>query len=95
VIRETMRTARKWRPCSSCGHGIDVGAVYREVVASPDHEGITGPHWWRLAECFACSDRYGHLPADREVRPAAPFGEGGATAAPPTPKGDVPCRPSS
>lgn len=38
---------------------IRTGDRYRDVVMSPNHDGIGYPGWVRGAECAECSHRYG------------------------------------
>lgn len=55
MIRSTVRTARRSRLCERCGNAIVTGERYREAVASPHHDDLGNPTWWRLAECESCA----------------------------------------
>jgi hypothetical protein len=55
MIRSTQRTANRPHRCERCGRIIVVGERYREAVASPHHDDLGNPTWWRLAECTQCA----------------------------------------
>lgn len=58
MISARCRRSRKQRRCG-CGKRIEKGDRYLEQVASPHHDDLGNPHWWRLAECEDCARRYG------------------------------------
>lgn len=63
MIKATVRRSRKARYCDSCDrYTIKAGDLYRSLVASPNDNDVNScnPHWWRIAECALCAERYGH-----------------------------------
>ncbi|WP_190824732.1 hypothetical protein [Saccharopolyspora pogona] len=60
MIRATVRTSRKPRRCITCDRpAIKTGDRYREIVMSPNHNGLGYPGWMRGGECASCADTYG------------------------------------
>jgi hypothetical protein len=59
VQKTIVRTARKAHICEGCRSTIKPGERYLEWVASPYHSELNNAHWWRLAECGQCAERYG------------------------------------
>jgi hypothetical protein len=59
VIRTTPRTAASIKRCD-CGRAILPGDRYLEAVASPHHDDLGNPSWWRITECAECAHRHGH-----------------------------------
>lgn len=55
MMRTTRRRTRKSRRCPTCRSTIEVGAVYLEHVASPNHGDLGNQYWWRLPECASCA----------------------------------------
>lgn len=62
MTRTTTRRARKRFRCG-CGATIRPGDRYLEHVASPHHDDLCNPHWWRVQECASCAERYGRVVA--------------------------------
>lgn len=59
MVRTTNRQSYRFRICDSCKGSIKVGDRYLEHVASPEHEDLGNPRWWRSRECEECARRYG------------------------------------
>jgi hypothetical protein len=71
VIASVARRSRRHRRCDSCERWcIDAGTVYVSSVASPHHDDLGNPKWWRLDDCQECAMRHGtsHLIVEREQR---------------------------
>lgn len=62
MVRNTVRRARRARRCSLCSARIPAGARYLESWASPHHDDLGNPSWWRLDECSACARVCGRWP---------------------------------
>ena len=58
MIRTTRHRARRARRCDNCRSWITAGAVYLTHVASPNHDDLGNPGWWRMSECATCAHRY-------------------------------------
>lgn len=59
MIRATVRTSRRARRCITCDRPgvIQPGDRYRDVVMSPNHDGLGYPGWVRGSECVDCAQR--------------------------------------
>lgn len=67
MIRRTVRTSRLHRHCDGCRALIRPGERYVECVASPHHDDLANPMWWRLDDCAECSARRGKpIPTPKE-----------------------------
>lgn len=72
MIRATVRTSRRARRCITCDRpAIRPGDRYRDVVMSPNHDGIGYPGWMRGAQCADCAQRYGRTITNRRTEVAA------------------------
>ena len=62
VMRTTVRTSRKPRPCTGylCPHVIKPGELYNEHVTGPGNPDLDNTRWIRLAECGDCAQERGH-----------------------------------
>ena len=69
MIRSTFPRSRKLRYCDDCRERIKPGTIYRNVVASPDHDDLGNGGWWRASICRECDRRYDRL----DGWPAAPI----------------------
>ena len=59
MIRNTARTSLKHRRCERCRGPIAPGDAYLSSVASPHHNDLGNPTWWRLVECRPCAESCG------------------------------------
>ena len=60
MIRKTWHRSRLHRRCD-CGAWIKPGDYYLSCVASPHHDDLGNPHWWRLFECEGCATKRGNV----------------------------------